>query len=148
MTTVLLYERPFSDDFVAEVAALAVAVFVKMDIDDLAWRLKKMPDASVHAIRAEERLVAFKVGYAIEQTRYLSWLGGVSLQHRRQGLARDLMNQQHDWARRRGYEFIETSSVKFNAAMLTLNLSVGFEIIGTYARTEVPRVMMQKRLSS
>ena len=143
----LLYERPFSDDFVTELAALAVAVFGKVDVEDLAWRLEKMPEASVHALRSEGRLVAFKFGYAIEQRRYLSWLGGVSSEHRRQGLARDLMDRQHDWARRRGYEFIETGAIKFNTAMLTLNLSAGFEIIGTYARTELPRVMMQKRLS-
>jgi len=45
-----------------------------------------------------------------------------------------------------GYEHVETGAIKFNNAMITLNLSVGFEIIGTYSRTERPRVMMQKRL--
>ena len=142
----LLFERPFTDDFVQELCTLAVDVFGKVDTEELAWRLASMPDASVHAVRSEGRLVAFKVGYAIERTRYLSWLGGVRNEHRRRGFARDLMKRQHDWAQRRGYEYVETSAIKSNRAMLTLNLSVGFEIIGTYARTELPRVLMQKRL--
>lgn len=75
-----------------------------------------MPDASVHAARLEGRLAAFKFGYAIERKRYLSWLGGVAPSHRRRGLARDLMACQHDWARRRGYEYIETGAIKSNAA--------------------------------
>jgi len=55
------------------------------DGEDLAWRLAAIPDARVHAVKFEGRLVAFKVGYAIERTRYLSWLGGVREGHCRQG---------------------------------------------------------------
>jgi GNAT superfamily N-acetyltransferase len=147
MPMALLFQRPFTDDFVLELRTLAVEIFGDMDTDELAWRLSAMPDASVHATRLEGRIVAFKFGYAIERKRYLSWLGGVSRSHRRRGLARDLMARQHDWLRTRGYEYIETGAIKKNAPMLTLNLSVGFEVIGTYCRSEMPRVLMQKRLS-
>lgn len=40
------------------------------------------------------------------------------------------MQRQHEWAHNRGYEFIETSAVNFNGAMIALNLSVGFKVIG------------------
>ena len=41
---------------------------------------------------------------------------------------------------------IETGTTNANAAMLALNLSAGFEVIGSYARDATPRVVLQKRL--
>ena len=147
MTQPVLYERPFAPAFISELAALATSVFGEFDLEEFEWRLAHMPDATVQGLSSDGRLIAFKFGYAIGRTRYLSWLGGVSAEHRRRGLARALLDRQHYWARDRGYQFIETGTTKSNTAMLALNLSAGFEIIGTYARTEMPRVIMQKNLS-
>ena len=147
MTQHVLHESPFQEDFIAELCSLAQRIFGEIDQEDIAWRLERMPDASVHVIASSDSILAFKFGYALTRTRYLSWLGGVDAQHRRRGLARELIHRQHTWVHERGYEFVETGAIKSNTAMLSLNLSVGFEIIGTYARTAVPRVMMQKRLA-
>ena len=56
------------------------------------------------------------------------------------------MENQHDWARGRGYTAIETGAIHTNAAMLSLNSRVGFRVIGTYTRKSVPKVMMLKDL--
>jgi RimJ/RimL family protein N-acetyltransferase len=46
----------------------------------------------------------------------------------------------------KGFSTIETGTTKDNRAMLRLNLSAGFEVIGTYTRDSGPRVILQKRL--
>ena len=138
----------FEPSFVKKLTGLADDIFEigTMDAADIEWRLAEMPDASVQVAVAEDRVVAFKLGYAIGRDRYLSWLGGVAKAFRRQGLGRALLDRQHAWALRRGYSVIETGTTKDNVAMLTLNLAVGFEIIGTYTRDSAPRVILQKRL--
>jgi GNAT superfamily N-acetyltransferase len=143
-----LLERPFEASFVTTIKALADEIFGAGTIDaaDIEWRLAEMPDASVQVAVADARVVAFKFGYAIGRDRYLSWLGGVAKSFRGQGIARALLDRQHAWALRRGYTVVETGTTKDNVAMLTLNLSVGFEIIGTYTRDVAPRVILQKRL--
>ena len=150
MAQQLLLERPFDPAFVSELGALVRGIFGEFDLSDylsdLEWRLANMPEASVHAGVADGRLVGFKFGYALGRTRYLSWLGGVAASHRRQGLARALLESQHAWAAQRGFTMIETGTTNNNTAMLTLNLSAGFEVIGTYTRDATPRVVLQKQL--
>jgi GNAT superfamily N-acetyltransferase len=143
-----LLERPFEASFVTKIKALADEIFGTGTIDaaDLSFRLAEMPDATVQVAVKDARVVAFKFGYAMGRDRYLSWLGGVAKSFRRQGIARALLERQHTWALNHGYTVIETGTTKDNVAMLTLNLSVGFEIIGTYTRDSSPRVILQKRL--
>ena len=56
------------------------------------------------------------------------------------------MEAQHAWAKARGYTSIETGTMHNNVAMLTLNLSTGFRVIGTYWRNNLPRVLLLKDL--
>ena len=51
-----------------------------------------------------QRACAYKIGYAMTQTKYYSWLGGVRPDQRRQGLASELMERQHNWAAAQGYQ--------------------------------------------
>ena len=74
--------------------------------------------------------MAFKLGYAMTQAKYYSWLGGVHPAARRQGLAALLMEKQHGWVASRGYRMIETSTDEDNVAMSRLNLAHGFEEAG------------------
>ena len=143
-----LLERPFDPQLVSEVTALALDLFGEFDALEIAWRLASMPNATLQVARANADLVAFKLGYAIGRTRYLSWLGGVASAHRARGIARALLDRQHVWAKATGYNAIETGTTKDNRATLRLNLSAGFEVIGTYTRDSLPRVILQKRLGA
>ena len=40
------------------------------------------------------------------------------------------MQLQHDWARERGYRYVETRTRTANNAMIILNLQSGFQIVG------------------
>ena len=139
---------PFSADRVAEVIALAGEIFGgKMNSSKFEWRLTSLPDPSLVLASDARELVGFKFGYAVAPTRYHSWLGGVAVRARRQGVARHLMELQHSWLAERGYASVETRTPKDNAAMLELNREFGFEVIGSYNRDGVPRVMLYKRFS-
>ena len=139
-------ENPFESSFVNALHALTVEIFGEIDQEDLVWRLSRMPDVSVQAAYDGNTLVGFKFGYALTKARYYSWLTGVDTQYRRQGIARQLLVAQHDWARQHKYTTIETSAQRSDEVMLQLNLSFHFQIIGTYARDTTPRVLMMKRL--
>ena len=79
----------------------------------------------------DERVVGFKIGYERKPGHYYSWLGAVSPQHRGQGVAAELMRQQHAWCRVQGYERIRTQTYNRWRAMLILNLRFDFSVIGT-----------------
>lgn len=137
--------NPFEDVFIDDLHGLAKSIFGSVERSELAWKLSRMPDVSVHFARGD-RMVGFKIGYAVGPARYYSWLGGVDPDHRRRGIALRMLEDQHSWARAHRYTSIETSLVPTNTAMLTLNLRVGFQVIGMYTRDEMPRVTLLKRL--
>ena len=56
----------------------------------------------------DDCVVGYKFGYEDSPGRFYSWIGGVSPPHRRQGVARQLMERQHEWARERGYPRVRT----------------------------------------
>ncbi len=135
---------PFSADHVAAVIALADEIFGTINGPGFDWRLARLPDQSLALASDASGLVGFKFGHAETPNRYRSWLGGVSGRARRQGVARRLMRLQHSWVQERGYASVETRATADNAAMLELNREFGFDVIGSYNRDGVPRVMLYK----
>ncbi|HEY7884282.1 MAG TPA: GNAT family N-acetyltransferase [Cellvibrionaceae bacterium] len=75
--------------------------------------------------------IGFKIGCINLNGRFCSWLGGVAKANRRQGVARKLLQKQHSWCVAQGYKVIETQTAGDNAAMLLLNVSEGYHIVGT-----------------
>ncbi len=134
---------PYDDEFVTSLHTLCVQVFGAVKRDNLLWTLENMPDVSVQTARAD-RLVGFKLGHALTAERYTSSLGGVHEDYRRKGIAQRLMRNQHEWVQARGFLSIETGAINTNDAMLALNSRLGFHVIGTYCRTDLPRIMMYK----
>jgi predicted GNAT superfamily acetyltransferase len=102
--------------------------------------MRHMPDLSVFCALDGEEVVGFKAGYAMTQTKYYSWLGGVLPEYCHKGIASALMSQQHDWLASRNYHAIETAVNQDNYAMAQVNLRHGFEVCGV--RTEPHRVQI------
>lgn len=132
----------FSQAFVDDLHTLATIVFGAVDRSGLEWKLSRMPDPTVQVARAGSVLAGFKIGYALSNTRYYSWLGGVHPDHRRRGLALQLTERQHRHAREVGFESVETGLVPENSAMLSVNLRAGLHVHGMYTRGSGPRLMM------
>lgn len=78
-----------------------------------------------------EKPIAFKIGYKLSDSVFYSWLGGVLPSYRNQGLAKLLMQKQHEQLKSAGYHFVRTSSRNKFKSMLILNLKMGFDITGT-----------------
>ena len=77
-----------------------------------------------------------------------SWMGGVAPEHRRKGIALQLMEAQHQWAKEKGYRRIITKSTNHFNPMIILNLKSGFKIIGTEQKNGRTKVVMEKILAS
>ena len=125
-----LHQAPFDPALLRELTLLARAVFDEPALD-LEWRLSVMPQATAVLARDDGRLVGFKLGYAMTESRYYSWLGGVHLTARGSGVARQLMRRQHRWLKEMGCAQVETSTDQGNAAMARVNLQEGFTVCGT-----------------
>jgi Acetyltransferase (GNAT) domain len=116
-------------------------------VEDLNWRLQKMPAVSIACARICGRLVGFKLGYAHSQTRYYSWLGGVHPENRRNGISSMLTKLQHAWATERGFNVVETAADQGNVAMTQANLKFGFSICGLKHDPHRVQVLFSKDLS-
>ena len=72
----------------------------------------------------------FKVGYEMTARLYYSWIGGVIPDFRGNGVARQLMAQQHEMIKEMGYKVVRTHTENRFRNMLILNLRSGFDIVG------------------
>src|SRR5207247_8995421 len=57
-------------------------------------------------------IIGFKLGYAIDANVFYSWIGGVKENYRNNGVANELMNQQHNWCRQNGFQIIRTKTMR------------------------------------
>jgi ribosomal protein S18 acetylase RimI-like enzyme len=77
------------------------------------------------------RLVGFKVGYALDEHTFYSWVGGVLPDARRGRVARMLMEAQEVWVAEQGFFSIRVKSKNVFPHMLMFLISRGYAIIGT-----------------
>ena len=80
----------------------------------------------------DEQVAGFKFGYEHEDGAFYSWLGGVHPAFQRRGIAKALMDYQHNLVKELGYKLIRTYSRNEKMAMLILNLQSGFHVISTF----------------
>ena len=80
----------------------------------------------------DDQVAGFKFGYEQEDGAFYSWLGGVHPNFQRRGIAKALMDHQHNLVKELGYKLIRTYSRNEKMAMLLLNLQSGFHIISTF----------------
>lgn len=112
---------------------------------DLAYHNLRSP-VQVWLAFTEEKLVGCKLGYERKPGHYYSWLGGTHPDFRGQGIARELMRQQHAWAQSLGYHRIRTQTYNHWRAMLLLNLRVGFDVVGTLHGPRGVVIVLEKEL--
>ncbi len=103
-----------------------------------------MPDVTLFFAEQAGKRVGFKAGYTTAYDRYYSWLGGVSPSVRRQGIARTLMQHQHDWLVQSRFNQVECHVDQDNAAMIDANLKAGLIVVGSFLKDGKPYTIMQK----
>ena len=80
--------------------------------------------------RLEDAPVGFFLGFELKPTVYFAWFYGVLGEFRRQGIASQLMEAVHSWARQNGYESVRLECHNQHRAMLHLGIANGYDIVG------------------
>jgi len=95
-----------------------------------------------------EKPVGFKVGYALNNKVFYSWMGGVIPEYRKQGIASILAEKQQEIVRKEGFEILRIKTRNKHRAMLQLLLKDGFFITSVEMQTAIEenRIILEKVL--
>ncbi|OFZ31816.1 MAG: hypothetical protein A2622_03980 [Bdellovibrionales bacterium RIFCSPHIGHO2_01_FULL_40_29] len=97
----------------------------------------------------QEIPVGFKLGYALENEVFYSWIGGVAPDYQDLGVATLFIKRQHEWCLQNGFKSIQTKSMNQFPRMISLNLNSGFKITGTeVGADEEVKILFEKSLES
>ncbi len=80
--------------------------------------------------RLKDRPVGFFLGFELKPTVYFAWFYGVLPEFRRQGIASQLMDAVHSWARQNGYESVRFECHNQHRPMLHLAIALEYDIVG------------------
>ena len=80
--------------------------------------------------RVEDRPVAFFLGFELKPTVYFAWFYGVLPDYRRQGIASQLMDAVHAWARDNDYNAIRFECHNQHRPVLHLGIAREYDIVG------------------
>ncbi len=80
--------------------------------------------------RLDERPVGFFLGFELKPTVYFAWFYGVLPEFRRKGIASQLMDAVHSWARQNEYESVRFECHNQHRAMLHLAIALEYDIAG------------------
>lgn len=72
----------------------------------------------------------FYIGFELKPTMYFSWFYGVLPQHRRQGIASQLMDAVHAWVAEQGYDGLRFECHNQHRPMLHLAIERRYDIMG------------------
>ncbi|MEE1131033.1 MAG: GNAT family N-acetyltransferase [Caryophanon sp.] len=121
--------RKVPDEYVTQLQRVHEAVLG----DELAEDgLYDLPNMLVLLAIEDGRVVGFKIGYDIEDRVFYSWIGGVDPTFRRNGIAMQLIERQHEELKQLGYTAVRTYSRNELKEMLIVNLKAGFDIVDTF----------------
>ncbi len=107
-------------------------LFEDARLDFFVERIHSKEDLIINLCYDTNDLVGFKVGYRYDENTLYSWVGGVLSDYRKQGIAQQLMEFQHNKAQKKGYQKIRTKSMNRFKPMIILNLKNGFDIKQVY----------------
>jgi GNAT superfamily N-acetyltransferase len=80
--------------------------------------------------RVDDRPVGFTLGFELKPSVFFSWFCGVLPAFRRQGIASQLMEAVHSWARLNDYESIRFECHNQHRPMLHLAIAHEYDIVG------------------
>lgn len=122
-------------------------IFGTDKIDKVLHRLASKEQIHIGIAACEGAYVGFKIGYKEDDTTFYSWLGGVHDSYRNQGIASKLMELQHAWCIKKGFNAIKTKTMNRWRNMLILNIKHGFDIINTYQDADgAVKIVLEKKL--
>lgn len=141
----LNFNSPPDNKILEGIIELHNSIFGKADnlVNQMESKPHLLIDISLHG----EKVIAYKIGYALDHDKFYSWLGGVDANYRNYGVASKLMEKQHKHLKRNGYKIVQTKTMNKWRSMLILNIKNGFDVIGTYNDDkEETKITLEKKL--
>ena len=80
--------------------------------------------------RVKDKPAGFFLGFELKPTVFFCWFYGVIPEFRRQGIASQLMDAVHSWAKQNDYESIRFECHNKHRPMLHLAIALGYDIVG------------------
>lgn len=80
--------------------------------------------------QVDDRPVGFSLGFELKPTVFFGWFYGVLPDYRRQGIASQLMEAVHSWAKLNDYESVRFECHNHQRPMLHLAIALGYDIAG------------------
>jgi GNAT superfamily N-acetyltransferase len=100
------------------------------DLDSFQRRFRGRYNILQMMARIKDRPVGFFLGFELKPTVFFAWFYGVVPECRRQGIASQLMEAVHDWAKEEGYESIRFECHNQHRPMLHLAIAMQYDIVG------------------
>lgn len=146
--TFILDVRPPDEQQLTAIVQIYTKCFDEAPPKGFSERIGERTGLMVQYATSAGEIVGYKLGYRRNPETFYSWLGGVIVSHRRQGIARRLTTLQHEWCTQQGYKAVRTDTTNRFKPMLHLDLDLGFDVIGSYQDKERGDVvvMLEKRL--
>jgi GNAT superfamily N-acetyltransferase len=100
------------------------------DLDSFRRRFRGRYNELRLVARLKEHPVGFFLGFELKPTVYFAWFYGVVPECRRQGVASQLMDAVHSWARQHDYESLRFECHNQHRPMLHLAIALEYDIVG------------------
>jgi hypothetical protein len=138
-----------NDALIEELVNLSMTLFENKPNHEYFSALKHKPALILLARNSDNTLIACKIGYQYSNDVFYSWIGGVHPNFRKHGIARHLMQLQHEWCIKHHFRMIRTKTLFNNSIMYALNIKNGFSVIGNDIPGKYgPKLIYSKLLSS
>lgn len=86
--------------------------------------------AAMMVAHLDGRPVGFVTGFELKPSTYFAWLCGVIPNARRMGVASQLMEAMHGFAREHGYDTVRFECYSKHRPMLHLAIKAGYDVVG------------------
>lgn len=100
------------------------------DLDSFRRRFRGRYNVLMLVARLKDEPVGFFIGFELKPDVYFSWFYGVLPECRRQGIASQLMDAVHAWAKQHDYQSIRFECHNQHRPMLHLAIELGYDIVG------------------
>ena len=118
-------------DDLPEIAELYNRIFrPPRDLDAFQRRFRGRYNVLQLIARIKDLPVGFFLGFELKPTVYFAWFYGVLPDYRRQGIASQLMEAVHSWAKQNDYESIRFECHNQHRPMLHLAIALEYDIVG------------------
>ena len=100
------------------------------DVESFRRRFRGRYNVLQLVARLSDRPVGFFLGFELKPTVYFAWFYGVLPEFRRQGIASQLMDAVHAWARQNDYESVRMECHNQHRPVLHLAITAEYDIVG------------------